>query len=35
MARLVGDKADSEYILRETNRTFLRSGGMDWNTWRR
>jgi len=35
MARLVGDKADSEFILRETNRTFLRSGGMDWNSWRR
>ena len=35
MARLVGDKADSEFILRETNRTFLRSGGMDWNNWRR
>ena len=35
MARLVGDKADSEFILRETNRTFLRSGGMDWNTWRK
>ncbi|HTZ19457.1 MAG TPA: hypothetical protein VMC06_01135 [Opitutaceae bacterium] len=32
-ARLAGDKADSDYILRETNSTFLRSGGMDWNSW--
>ena len=32
-ARLAGDQADSDYILRETNATFLRSGGMDWNTW--
>ena len=35
MARLVGDEAESKYILRETNRVFLRSGGMDWNNWRR
>jgi hypothetical protein len=32
-ARKAGDKADSDYILRETNATFLRSGGMDWNNW--
>jgi hypothetical protein len=35
LARLVGDKADAQYILRETNRTFLRSGGMDWTSWRK
>jgi len=35
LARLAGDKAEAQYILRETNRTFLRSGGMDWNTWHR
>jgi len=32
-ARLAGDKAESDYLLRETNATFLRSGGMDWNSW--
>ena len=32
-ARLAGDKAESDYLVRETNATFLRSGGMDWNSW--
>ena len=32
-ARLAGDKAESDYLLRETNATFLRSGGMDWTSW--
>jgi hypothetical protein len=32
-ARQAGDKADSDYLVRETNATFLRSGGMDWNSW--
>ena len=32
-ARMAGDKAESDYLLRETDRTFLRSGGMDWNNW--
>ena len=32
-ARKAGDKAESDYLLRETNATFLRSGGMDWNSW--
>jgi hypothetical protein len=32
-ARLAGDKAESDYLLRETHATFLRSGGMDWNSW--
>lgn len=33
-ARLAGDKTESDYLVRETNATFLRSGGMDWNNWR-
>lgn len=33
-ARRVGDKSGSDYILKETNRTFLRSGGMDWTSRR-
>ena len=32
-ARKAGDKADSDYLVRETNATFLRSGGVDWNSW--
>jgi hypothetical protein len=32
-ASKAGDKAESDYLLRETNATFLRSGGMDWNSW--
>ena len=32
-ARRAGDKAESDYLLRETNATYLRSGGMDWNSW--
>ena len=32
-AAKAGDKAESDYLLRETNATFLRSGGMDWNSW--
>ena len=32
-ARKAGDKAESDYLVRETNATFLRSGGMDWNSW--
>jgi hypothetical protein len=32
-ARQAGDQAEADYILRETNATFLRSGGMDWNSW--
>ena len=31
--RKAGDQAEADYILRETNATFLRSGGMDWNSW--
>jgi hypothetical protein len=27
---LSGDKVESEYLKKESNRTFLRSGGMDW-----
>jgi hypothetical protein len=34
-ASKAGDKAESDYLLRETNATFLRSGGMDWNNWRK
>ncbi len=29
-ARLTGDKAESEYLTRQSDSTFLRSGGMDW-----
>ena len=32
-ARKAGDQAESDYLVRETNATFLRSGGMDWNSW--
>jgi len=32
-ASKAGDKTESDYLLRETNATFLRSGGMDWNSW--
>jgi len=32
-ARQAGDKTESDYLLRETNATFLRSGGMDWTSW--
>ena len=35
LAQLAGNKAEAQYILRETSRTFLRSGGMDWNSWRK
>jgi hypothetical protein len=34
-ARKAGDNAGADYLSRETNRTFLRSGGMDWNNWSR
>jgi hypothetical protein len=34
LARLAGDKKEADFLLRETNRTFLRSGGSNWNTWR-
>lgn len=33
-ARRGGDRAGSDYIMKETNRTFLRSGGMDWTSRR-
>jgi hypothetical protein len=29
-ARLIGDKAESDYLTKQSNSTFLRSGGMDW-----
>jgi len=32
-ASKAGDKTESDYLLRETNATFLRSGGMDWTSW--
>lgn len=33
-ARRAGDRSGSNYILKETDRTFLRSGGMDWTSRR-
>ncbi|MBI5381633.1 MAG: hypothetical protein HZA31_07015 [Opitutae bacterium] len=32
-AAKAGDRAGAEYIMRETNSTYQRSGGMDWNNW--
>lgn len=33
-AQRAGDKAEADYIRKETNETYLRSGGMDWNSWK-
>lgn len=31
-AALSGNKSESDYLRKESNRTFMRSGGMDWTT---
>ncbi|HOG94229.1 MAG TPA: hypothetical protein PLE80_11710 [Opitutaceae bacterium] len=31
-AERAGDKAEADYIRKETNETYLRSGGMNWNS---
>ncbi len=34
-AERAGDKQEADYLRRTTNDTYLRTGGMNWNSWKR